>query len=338
MNKSLFLVAIGFLIIASGCAQKFQKAEDGSEYKVISNKNGKVAEAGNYLELSILVKYKDSVLFSSTENGSPNFVPFDTATLPPFFRTVHEGDSLIIRESTDSILKSGQSLPWMEKGNFIVQNIKVVRVIANKEAADSISKTYQPIVRANNYKKAIESIEKELEKESGQLKTDDQIIKDYLIKNNLNATKTKWGTYVVITTPGTGPMITKDDVAVVNYTGKTFKDSTFDSNTEKSFNHVQPLDVDMSAFRVMPGWIDGLMMMQKGSKGKIIIPSTLAYGTMGREPKIGPNENLVFDIEVLDVTNRDEYEKKMESQNKMMQMLQEQMQQQQQQQQQQPKK
>lgn len=328
MNKSLFLVAIGFLIIASGCQQKFQKAEDGSEYKVITNKSGKLAEAGNYLELSILVKYKDSVLFSSAENGSPNFVPFDTTMLPSFFRTVHEGDSLVIRESTDSILKSGQILPWMEKGNYIIQNIKVVRVIANKELSDSIAKSYQPVVRANNYKKSIESIEKELQTSKSQLDADDQIIKDYLTKNNWQATKTKWGTYVVITTPGTGPTITKDDVAIVNYTGKTFKDSTFDSNTDKSFNHVEPLDVDMSAFRVMPGWIDGLMVMQKGSKGKIIIPSTLAYGTMGREPKIGPNENLVFDIEVLDVLSRDEYEKQMEAKNQMMKMLQQQMQQQ----------
>lgn len=333
MNKSIFLIAIGFLIVASGCQQKFKKSEDGSEYKVITNSKGTVAVPGNFLELSVVVKYKDSTLFSSIENGSPNFVPFDTTMLPVFFRTVHEGDSLVIREMTDSIMKSGQGLPWMEKGNYIVQQIKVVKVITTKEQADSISKTYAPVVRANNYKKGIENIEKDLVKEANQLKIDDQLIKDYLAKNNITATKTKWGTYVSITTPGTGPKITQNDVAVINYTGKTFKDSTFDSNTDKNFNHVEPLYVDMGIFRVIPGWIDGLQNMQKGSKGKLIIPSTLGYGITGRMPKIGPNENLVFDMEVTDVISQEAYQQKMEEQNAMMQMLQQQMQQQQQQQQ-----
>ena len=331
MNKSNFLIALGFLFVASGCQQKFKKSDDGSEYKVITNSSGKLAVAGNYIELDITVKYKDSTLFSSLENGAPNFIPFDTTMLPIFFRTVHEGDNLIIRQMTDSIIKIGQGQPWMEKGNYIIQNIKVVKVIATKEQSDSLSKTYEPKVRANAYKKSIESIEKELVKESSQLKTDDQIIKDYLAKHNITATKTKWGTYVSITTPGTGNKITQNDVAVINYTGRTFKDSTFDSNTDTSFHHKEPLYVDMGVFRVIPGWIDGLLNMQKGSKGKFIIPSTLAYGINGRMPKIGPNENLVFDIEVTDVISQEAYEKQMDDQNKMMQMLQQQMQQQQQQ-------
>jgi FKBP-type peptidyl-prolyl cis-trans isomerase FklB len=96
----------------------------------------------------------------------------------------------------------------------------------------------------------------------------------------------------------------------------------------------------MSEYRVIPGWIDGLKLMQKGSVGKIIIPSYLAYGAGGRPPKIGPNENLVFDIKVTDIVDQEAYQKEQEKQQMQMQMqrqMMEQMQKQMQQQQQQQK-
>ena len=229
---------------------------------------------------------------------------------------MYEGDSLIIRQSTDSIIKAGQGAPWMQKGQYIYQSFKVVKLFNNKESADSVAKTFEACSQAKAYKKTSDNIEKDMAKNAAQVKEDDKIITDYLNKNNIKANKTAWGTYVSITTPGTGPNINENDVAVINYTGKTFKDSTFDSNTDKKFNHVEPIYVDMGDFRVIPGWIDGLKLMQKGSKGKLIIPSFLAYGKNGAPPKIGPDENLVFDIEVTDVLTQDQYQKAMEEQQK----------------------
>ena len=332
MNKTLCLVALAFTIVAAGCnTQRFQKAEDGSEYKVIANEKGTKAVPGNFIELNVQVTYKDSVLMSTDSMGMPNFIPFDTMSFPKFFRNVHEGDSLIIKQSTDSIIALGQNPPWMEKGHFILQTIKVAKVYPDQAAAEIVQKKYEEPARAKQYKNRIDEIGKDLGKNADQMKKDEEIIKDYLNKNNIQAEKTKWGTYVSITSAGSGPTLTNKDVAVVNYTGKTFQDSTFDSNTDKSFNHVEPLYVDMSAFQVIPGWIDGLQMFQKGSKGKIVIPSSLGYGEQGRAPKINPNENLVFDIEVTDIITHEAYQKQMEEQNKMMQMMQQQMQQQMQQ-------
>jgi FKBP-type peptidyl-prolyl cis-trans isomerase len=169
------------------------------------------------------------------------------------------------------------------------------------------------IGKATNYKKALDKIKETIVTNAEQMKTDDQIISGYLATNKIVATKTDWGTYVALTTPGEGNNLDKNSYAVVNYTGKTLKDSTFDSNTDPAFNHVSPFNVDMSEFSYIPGWIDGLKMMKKGSKGKIFIPSTLAYGKNGSSPKIGPNENLVFDIEILDVLTKDQYEANMKA-------------------------
>lgn len=336
MNRTIVLVASVLFFLATGCnEQRFIKEADGSEYKIIRNEKGRLAKAGDFMQVNILAKYKDSVLFSSIESSAPRFIPYDTMQLPPYFKTIHEGDSLVIRQSTDSIIKSGQGAPFMEKGQYIYQMFKIVKLYASKEAADSAAKPFETAAKGISYKKAVENIEKEIKENDSLVKADDQIINDFMTKNNLKGNKTKWGTYVVIQTPGTGANITQNDVAVVNYTGRTFNDSTFDSNTDKNFGHVSPLYVDMSEFRVIPGWIDGLKLMQKGSKGKIIIPSYLGYGKNGAPPKIPANANLVFDIEVTDVVNQDQYQKAMMQQQQDIQRQREQMQQQMQQQQQQ---
>ena len=340
MNKTFCLVAATFLLIASGCnEQKFKKDKDGTEYKIIRNDNGKKAVAGDWMQMNVLVKYKDSVLFSSLESSQPRFVPFDTVQLPPYFKDVNEGDSLVIRQSTDSIMKYGQGQPFMQKGEYIYQTFKFAKLFSSKAAADSAAKPYEASAKKITSKKAVEQIEKEISSSDSLVKADDKIIQDYMAKNNLKGNKTQWGTYVVIDSAGTGPMIGENDVAVVNYTGRTFDDSTFDSNTNPKFAHSEPLYVDMSGWRVMPGWIDGLKLMQKGSKGKIIVPSYLAYGKSGRAPKIGPDQNLVFDIKVTDIVDQDAYQKEQEKQQQQMQQqrqMMEQMQKQMQQQQQRP--
>ncbi len=344
MNKTICLIAAAFIFLVSGCnEQKFIKDADGTEHKIIRNSNGKKAVAGDFMEVNITAKYKDSVLFSSQESSQPRFIPFDTVQMPPYFKEVHEGDSLVIRQSTDSIIKSGQAAPFMQKGQYIVQTFKIVKIFPSKEAADSAAKPFEAAAKVYNKKKADTQIEKEIATNDSLVKADDKIITDYMAKTNLKGTKTKWGTYVVIDSAGTGAVIGDNDVAVVNYTGRTFNDSTFDSNTNPKFGHPEPLYVDMSEYRVIPGWIDGLKLMQKGSVGKIIVPSYLAYGAGGRPPKIGPNENLVFDIKVTDVVDQEAYQKEQEKQQQQMQMqrqMMEQMQkqmQQQQQQKQQPK-
>jgi len=349
MNKTICLIASGFLLMATGCGrQDFKKAPDGTEYKIIGNSNGKRAVTGDVMEMNMTVKYKDSLLYNSVEASAPQFIPFDTAQMPPFFKDVREGDSLVIRQSTDSILKYGQAQapPFMKKGEYIYRTFKIVKLFPSQEAADSASEVFKAPAKAYNYKKAVEAIQKEIADDDSLVKADEQSIKDYMAKNNLTGTKTKWGTWVVIESDGTGPTLSDTDVAEINYSGRTMADdSTFDSNTNPKFGHPEPLYVDLGEFRVIPGWVDGLKMMKKGSKGKLLIPSYLAYRAAGRPPKIGPNANLIFDIEVTDVLNQQQYQveldkqqKQMLQQRQLMQQLQQMQRQQQQQKQQQQNK
>jgi FKBP-type peptidyl-prolyl cis-trans isomerase len=53
----------------------------------------------------------------------------------------------------------------------------------------------------------------------------------------------------------------------------------------------------------IPGFEDGVKQLSKGAKANLYIPSVVAYGAQGRPPVIQPNQNLVFEIEVVDVTD-----------------------------------
>ncbi len=339
--KQIFNAAVICTVIMAACTTPFKKAKDGSEYKIISTKKGAKVVTGNYMEMSTLAKYKDSILSSSIENGIPQYVQYDTAVFPPpfkeIFKNVHLGDSIVIKMSTDSIIakSQGQVPPFMKKGQFIIQTFTITNIYATKEQMDSAQKTYIPVAKARAFKKQSDQVQKDLMANKEQIEKDNKLIEDYLSKNNIKASKAKWGTYMVIQAEGNGEKIALSDIASVNYTGRTFDSSiVFDSNTDPKFNHVVPLDVNMGQFGgqggVMLGWTDVLLQMKKGTKATVYIPSTLAYGKNGRAPEINPDKILVFDMEIVNVTSeealmaqQEEFQKKsMEEQKRMMDSIQ----------------
>ena len=303
MKHSFYFAAIAALLLAS-CTQPFKKSEGGMEYKIISDGKGSVIKAGNFFEIAFDQTYKgtnkDTVLFSSKE-FSNQIVGLDSAALPPvyykIFNQIRLGDSIVVKQVTDSLMKQGGQLPpFIKKGGHIIAHYKIVNIFNTRESADSAYKAQMVNAKAKDSVKGIE-----------QLKKDDKTIADYLAKNNIKATKAPLGTYVQILTEGTGDAIDTSKVLKVMYTGKTLEDGkVFDSNKDPKFNHTEALPVNMGApagtqGSVISGWTDGLTLMKKGSKANLYIPSTLAYGKQGAGADIKPNANLVFEVEVVDV-------------------------------------
>ncbi len=318
--KKIFFAGLSMAIFMAACTTPFKKTKDGStEYKIIAEKGGKLLATGNIMEMNVTVKYKDSLLFSSSETGMPQFAMYDTAQFPPtykeIFRTLHVGDSIVIKTSVDTIMKQGMAEPFMKKGEFVYQSYKVTNAYATQAEADK--------ARDEAMKKAQVIMDR---KEKEQLVKDDKTISDYLKKNNITATKAPMGTYVQIIEPGAGPNIDTTVVARVNYTGKTMAGKMFDSNTDPSKGHVEPYDVNMtndpSLGGVIKGWSDALPLLKKGSKAKIYIPSSLAYGKQGAGQDIGPDEILVFDIDVLDFITVAQAKQNMEAKRKQMEAMQ----------------
>lgn len=94
---------------------------------------------------------------------------------------------------------------------------------------------------------------------------------------------------------GDGSSPTASDRVRVHYTGRLTDGKVFDSSVERG----EPAEFGVG--QVIPGWTMALQKMKVGDKWEIYIPSDLAYGEQGSRGAIGPNEVLVFEVELLGV-------------------------------------
>jgi FKBP-type peptidyl-prolyl cis-trans isomerase FklB len=108
---------------------------------------------------------------------------------------------------------------------------------------------------------------------------------------------TESGLQYKVLTQGTGNKPAATDQVKVHYHGTLIDGTVFDS----SVNRGEPATFGVS--QVIKGWVEALQLMEVGSKWTLYIPSELAYGAQG-PPSIGPNQALVFDVELLDIVKQ----------------------------------
>ncbi len=101
-------------------------------------------------------------------------------------------------------------------------------------------------------------------------------------------------------TAGEGASPTEEDTVKVHYRGTLIDGTEFDS----SYSRNKPVSFPLNG--VIPGWTEGLQMMKEGGKARLVIPADLAYGPGGMGNAIGPNETLVFEVELLDINPESE--------------------------------
>lgn len=101
---------------------------------------------------------------------------------------------------------------------------------------------------------------------------------------------------------GEGASPSEDDTVTVHYKGELIDGTEFDSSYERGEPATFPLG------NVIPGWTEALQKMQEGGKARLVIPPELAYGEQGAGNRIGPNETLVFEVELIEVAESDSAE------------------------------
>jgi peptidylprolyl isomerase len=124
--------------------------------------------------------------------------------------------------------------------------------------------------------------------------------------------KTIYALRYVDTVVGTGPLAetsvlgtseadSKIKWYTVKYTGWLTDGTKFDS----SFDHpgAEPITFPAGAHRVIPGWDTGFQGMHVGGKRRLFIPYQLAYGEVGRPPHIPAKSDLIFDIELVSMSD-----------------------------------
>ena len=295
----LAIAAIGF----ASCNGGFKKGDAGLLYNIHTSKGGVHIKEGDFVSLNMVVKTDgDSILVNSYEAGRPIIMPMpkpqSKGDVYAGIEMLGEGDSATFKVATDSIFKGGQQRPPNIKGKFLIFQVNINKVIAKGALTEQVFRG-----RVTDYLKTLTDVMKN--QEPGK-------IKKYIADHNLKTTKTASGLNYVITTPGTGPVPAVGDTAVVNYTGRLPSGKIFETSVKEiAIKEKQPMEpgrqyapirIPVGQGKVIPGWDEGLQLMNKGSKIVLVIPSDIAYKEQGVGP-IGPYTPIVFEMEMVDIVH-----------------------------------
>jgi len=306
MNKFLkYLFIIIILLPMCSLAQTsttppgYQAGPGGMVYKIYTHSEGAKIQVGNFINVSAVGKTdNDSVLFN-TYDSHPilSMVPKSQFKGDVFtgMEYLSEGDSATIKVLADSAFKV-QTRPKGFKGRYLVYDVKVNKVIAKGQLPDSV---FQSKIKAY------------VDGEGERLKAEEPVlISRFISGNNLKLTRTADSLYYVINKPGAGANISPGDTVVINYTGKLFNGKVFDSSIkEEVIRSKMPVDptrqymparIVVGDKLIIPGWYEGLQLLNKGASATFIVPSNLAYGKNGISI-IAPYTPIIFEITVIDV-------------------------------------
>ena len=131
------------------------------------------------------------------------------------------------------------------------------------------------------------------EKSKEQLAKSTQFLEENKKKEGVQSTQS--GLQYKVITAGSGATPTAQSQVTVHYEGKLINGTVFDSSLKRG----QPATFPVGG--VIPGWTEALQRMKVGDKWQLFIPPNLAYGEQGASGAIGPNETLIFEVELLEV-------------------------------------
>lgn len=127
------------------------------------------------------------------------------------------------------------------------------------------------------------------------LKKSQEFLAENANKEGVKVTDSGLQYQVVEAVEGDAATPAEEDIVKVHYHGTLPDGSVFDSSVERG----EPVSFPVKG--VIKGWVEALQLMKVGEKYKLVIPPELAYGEAGTSGKIGPNQALIFDVELLEI-------------------------------------
>lgn len=287
MNLKTIGFVLGICILAASCNQyRMQVTENGLKYQFHEqNKDARKAKLGDIISFHLVLKNsEDSTLRNTYEENMPVKLVLQQ---PPFKGSFEEGLAMLAVGDSASFFVNADTLfakmmqpmpPMVKKGSDLSFTVKVLNIQTSEE--------FQ---------------KQQAEEGAAQKAIDAKVIDKYIADNNLGSKvqKTESGLHYVVLKPGSGATPETGDVVKVHYTGKLLDGKVFDSSIDNPQTGGKPIDFQVGVGMVIPGWEEGIMMMKKGEKRTLIIPSGLGYGAEGSGP-IPANAVLLFDVELVD--------------------------------------
>lgn len=284
-NRNFFVAAVAFLMISSFWAcnrgDGFKETSTGLKYK-FHVKSDTTVQVMTYDIVNVLMNYrtKDSTLFESGLNPiSFQVIPIDPGDLQEGILMMRKGDSATFALSPEKFFISMmkyKELPEMIKGiEEIYFDIKVVGIHPEP-----------PVMKAER--------QDAVDRKAGE----SELIKRYVLNNNINVEPTASGLYFIELQKGTGKKAEAGKKVKVHFTGMEIYGRIFDSSYERG----RPVEFILGRGDRIPAWDEAVAMMSEGGKARLIVPSALGYGGELRN-NIKPYTPLVFEIELVEVVN-----------------------------------
>ena len=197
-----------------------------------------------------------------------------------------------LNNSTDSL---SYSFGLLIGNNMFVQGVNVINQDLFMAGFDKGYKDQEPAISievANQYVQ--DYFNKQISDEANM---NLQKSAEFLVENQARegVVTLPSGLQYKIITPGTGELPQATDQVRVHYHGTFIDGKVFDSSIDRN----EPIVFGVN--QVIPGWTEALQLMQVGSRWMLYIPPALAYGEQGAGGVIGPNQALIFEVELIEI-------------------------------------
>lgn len=195
-----------------------------------------------------------------------------------FFITHVETSWLNDKHTVFGFVESG-----METVNAIAQGDKIEKVEIVRQGSEA--EAWDAVAHFEKFKKSAGA------REEAEKKQAEEELKSIVA----GFQKTDSGLYYKILEKGSGAKAQKGEKVSVHYEGQLINGTVFDS----SFKRNEPIDFNVGTGQVIPGWDEGILLLEEGDKARFVIPSHLAYGSRGAGGVIPPNATLIFDVQLV---------------------------------------
>lgn len=194
---------------------------------------------------------------------------------------------------TDELDKVSYSLGLSIASNLISSGVTTINAEAFNDAMNTVFAGQMPEIMPDEANNILQDYFDKLQQEQGQEAKEAGL--KYLEENKKreDVVTLPSGLQYKILKEGNGPKPKASDTVKCHYEGRLINGKVFDSSIRRN----EPAEFPVSG--VIPGWVEALQLMPVGSKWQLYIPSELAYGAHGAGQSIGPNETLIFDVELL---------------------------------------
>ncbi len=297
--RFVYLTSIIVFLTLTACNSQdsgYKTSESGMKYMFYEEHDAPKPVVGDIVTLRMTYGKQDSVLFSTdiTKEKDAQFPLRE----PQFMGDIYEGismmsigDSARFVISADSFFiitaNSRQLPPFIEPGEMLYFDIKLID-FQSEEAF----------------------MEEERKRLAGLEQEENEKLQAYVSENDLSGKLTESGIYFISEKKGKGKELAEGAMAELHYSIQMLDGRKLFS----SFDRNRPVNVEIGTKFDTEGFMEGVKLMKKGGKAKFIVPSEKAFGQRGRGQNIPPYTTLIYEVEILDVVDKETYQKQMEAQ------------------------